>query len=162
MPLKRFEPSVSCKSTNGIKRSILLCVEDDLTNGDLLKMRLRKKYDVLVARDDREACKLISEHSGEIEVFLMDIHMQNSELNGIQLVKLVQGKLNRDLVPDYASQVPLVDKPVIFITAFGNQYPEVKQIDALLVHKPVNFVELEMALAQVLLKKSGESKVEKA
>jgi len=161
MPLKRFESPVQHKSTKAIKRSILLCVEDDLTNGDLLQMRLRKKYDVLVARDDREACKIISDRSGEIEVFLMDIALQNSELNGIQLVKLIRGNLNRELVPDYASHVPLVDKPVIFITAFGNQYPEVKQIDALLVHKPVNFVELEMALAQVLLKNSNEAKVEK-
>ena len=162
MPLKRFEPPVSRKSTKGIKRSILLYVEDDLTNGDLLQMRLSKKYDVLVARDDREACKLISERSGEIEVFLMDIDLQSSELNGIQLINLIRGNLSRDLVPDYASQVPFIDKPVIFITAFGNQYPEVKQIDALLVHKPVNFVELEMALAQVLMKNSNETKVEKS
>jgi DNA-binding response OmpR family regulator len=161
MPLKRFDSPASRKSTKGIKRAILLCVEDDLTNGDVLQMRLRKKYDVLVARDDREACKFISERSGEIEVLLMDIDLQSSELNGIQLVKLIKGNLNRELVPDYAAQVPLVDKPVIFITAFGNQYPEINQIDALLIHKPVNFVELEMALAQVLSNNSNEVKVKK-
>lgn len=147
-------------------RRLILCVEDDRANSDVVRLNLRRKYDLLFADSDREACGLLVEHHRKIDTILMDIELQNSGLNGVELTKLIRGKLDRADLPDYAKDVPQMDTPVIFVTAYGSKYAR-SLLDAAggngVINKPVDFPELEMAMAKVnlqemygLLKKSGQ------
>lgn len=134
----------------------VLYVEDEEANLDVARICLEKKYDLLLARNDREACQILTQYGEEIAIILMDIELKNSKLDGIQLTKLIRGKLDRDTLPEYARSVPVLKTPAIFVTAYGDKYktPSIKEAGGdRMIPKPVDFVELEMAMVQVNLAK---------
>ncbi len=135
-------------------KKVVLYVEDDPSNRQVAKFRLEKKYELVLAVNDKEACAILTRRHQEITIILLDIELKDSMLSGIQIAKLVRGTLPEPHKPDFAKQVPKLETPIIFVTAFGSKYPREDLLglganDVIL--KPVDFVELEMAMTKVHL-----------
>ena len=139
-------------------KPMLLYVEDEEENWHVTQMRLRDRYHLVRAADDQEACRLAREVGHKLYAVLMDIQLKGSKLDGIQLCRLFKGKLppeqRRDL-PPYAVDIPELAAPLFFVTAYGARYQEdeLKAAGATwLITKPVDFVRLTLALANVSAK----------
>ena len=137
------------------RKPLLLCVEDDPPNQLVARCKLARKYEILMASNASEACHLLVSRGQQISVILMDIELKESELNGIQLAKLIRGKLERSALPRYAQDVPVLDTPIVFVTAYGTKYDVGEMLDcgAKVVDKPVDFIELELCLTKLKLRK---------
>jgi CheY-like chemotaxis protein len=90
----------------------------------------------------------------------MDIELQKSKLNGIELTKLIRGTSTREELPDYAREVPVLKMPIIFLTGYGETYSKEQLLHAGgndLLEKPVDFVELKLAMTKynLSLQKGG-------
>jgi CheY-like chemotaxis protein len=131
----------------------VLYVEDNDDNWHVTELRLSRSYDLVRAKTDREACKILAQPI-KLYAILMDVELGGSQLNGIQLTKLIRGKLARSTLPDYAQSVPLLEVPVLFVTAYGNAYP---RSDLLacgaddVLSKPINFTQMNVALANLYI-----------
>ncbi len=143
------------------KQDVLLYVEDEADNREVASLRLRRRYDLLLAENDEQACEILTTRGPELSAILMDIQLKGSVLDGIQLVKLLRGKLERAGLPAYAARVPVLkDVPVLFVTAYAARYTEADLLAAggnRLVTKPVNFGELTLALVDLHLKRATRS-----
>jgi len=136
------------------RRDLVLYVEDEPENREVAELRLRKTYELLIAATDREACALLKEHGSKLSAILMDIQLKGSMLNGIELTRLIRGKLEKASLPSYAVDVPVLRVPVIFVTAYGDQHPEAELTAAggnELIPKPVDFAALTMAITRAHL-----------
>ena len=157
--MKRNPPnhrgSLRPSSVEGPRKELLLYVEDDDDNWEIAELRLGKSYDLLRATTDEQACRLIRERKSEIDVILMDIELRGSELNGVELTELMRGNAlaGRTYLPAYARGLPAVTKPVVYVTAHGARYTSVQLLLSgadKVISKPVNFAELQLALAELL------------
>jgi CheY-like chemotaxis protein len=139
-------------------KPMLLYVEDEEENWHITEMRLRDRYHLVRAADDQAACRLAREVGSKLYAVLMDIQLKGSKLDGIQLCRLFKGKLpsdQRSTLPPYALDVPELAAPLFFVTAYGARYQEdeLKAAGATwLITKPVDFVRLTLALANVSAK----------
>ncbi|HZN92442.1 MAG TPA: hypothetical protein VFB81_07040 [Myxococcales bacterium] len=137
---------------------MLLYVEDEEENWHITQVRLRDRYHLVRAADDQEACRLAHSVGSKLYAILMDIQLKGSKLDGIQLCRLFKGKLSpeqRAELPPYAQGVPELQAPLFFVTAYGARYQEeeLKAAGATwLITKPVDFVRLTLALANVSAK----------
>ena len=144
---------VSRVSERPKKRPPLLYVEDNDDNWHVTELRLGRSYDLVRAKTDREACKILAE-ARNLYAILMDVELSGSRLNGIQLTQLIRGTLPDSELPDYARNVPLLEVPVLFVTAYGSAYP---RSDLLacgaddVLGKPVNFTQMNVALANLYI-----------
>lgn len=144
----------------GLPRALptILYVEDEDENWKVTEMRLRDRYHLVRAVDDQEACRLAHSVGPKLYAVLMDIQLKGSRLDGIQLCRLFKGKLSTDQrrdLPPYAADVPELQAPLFFVTAYGARYQEeeLKAAGATwLITKPVDFVRLTLALANVSAK----------
>ena len=131
----------------------VLYVEDNDDNWHVTELRLGNSYDLVRAKSDREACAILAQRR-KLYAILMDVELSGSKLNGIQLTKLIRGTLPAFDLPDYARSVPLLEVPVLFVTAYGNAYP---RSDLLacgaddVLGKPVNFTQMNLALANLYI-----------
>ncbi|MFZ5442078.1 MAG: response regulator [Myxococcota bacterium] len=135
---------------------LVLYVEDDPTNWEVTELRLRPRFRMLWARTDLEACALARQHAKELHAVLMDIQLQGSTLDGIALTRLLRGKPVEPL-PDYARQLPRLECPIFFVTAFGTLHdPEALREAGGDSHvpKPVDFVKLSLLLAQANMRRA--------
>jgi CheY-like chemotaxis protein len=126
----------------------VLYVEDNDENWDVILLRLGRSYELLRASSDREACHILSQPN-KLAAILMDIELSGSQLNGIQLTKLIRGTLPASSKPDYAGAVPLLKVPVLFVTAYGSAYRRADLLTAGaddVLAKPVDFAQLTRAL----------------
>src|SRR5687767_1777325 len=135
---------------------LLLYVEDDDDNWEVAELRLGKTYELIRARNDQEACALIRARRGEINVILMDIELRGSQLNGVELTELLRGNSlpHKPQLPEYAQDLPVVSKPVIYVTANGARYSGAQLMLSgadKVISKPVDFRQLQMALAELLM-----------
>jgi CheY-like chemotaxis protein len=131
-------------------------VEDEDENWRVAELRLRRNYELMRAANDREACAMIIEYQDRLSAILMDIQLHGSALDGIQLTKLVRGKLNTSDLPPYAQAVPTLSVPIVFVTAYNARYTESELIAAggnRLIAKPVDFVQLTSALTHLRLQR---------
>ena len=155
--MKKHQPTGSGRfEAPHLPRRLVLYVEDDEGNRQVASVRLEKKYDLLCATNDREACRLLQEYGARLELILMDIELQGSALNGIDLTQLVRGKLNAPHLPDYAAKVPQLETPILFVTAYGERYrkPELLAVGAdEVISKPIDFVALHTAMARVYVRR---------
>lgn len=134
---------------------LVLYVEDNAENWEVTRLHLESRFRLLWAKNDTEACRLLSDHHRVISTILMDIELKGSQLDGIQLTKLVRGRLARPQLPGYASTVPVLAAPIFFLTAHSARYTEADLTAAggnRLITKPVNFAELSEALTKVQLR----------
>jgi CheY-like chemotaxis protein len=109
---------------------------------------------MLRAPTSERACHWVRTRGSEISLILMDIELRGSDLNGIELTELFRGRPLRRELPAYARGVPLVTKPIIFVTAHGARYSDVELMlfgADKVIAKPVNFAGLNLALASVQL-----------
>jgi CheY-like chemotaxis protein len=110
----------------------ILFVEDDAGIRDSTAELLASKgFHLLVARDGREALRLLSEH--HIDVLFTDIVMP--EVNGIELAKQA-----RELHPDLK---------IMFMTGYYSRASEAARLGTLL-YKPLRGVEIEAELLKLI------------
>lgn len=138
----------------GQARETLLYVEDDDENWDVAEYRLSKAYTIVRAATSEQACREVQQRGRSFAAILMDIELRGSELNGIELTELFRGKrLARDL-PSYASNLPPITQPIIFVTAHGARYTDVELMlfgADKVIAKPVDFAALNQALTTLQL-----------
>lgn len=144
----------------GPRRELLLYVEDDDDNWEIAELRLSNAYDLIRAKSDEEACRILRERRGEIDVVLMDIELRGSVLNGVELTALLRGApvAKHSNLPSYARDLPLLSKPVIYVTANGARYTGVQLMLSgadKVIAKPVNFLQLQIALSELLLERTS-------
>ena len=142
---------------------LVLYVEDSEENRAVAAINLGKKFHLMFARNDREACRILTAYGHEIAIVLMDIELKDSQLNGIELTRLIRGFRAREDLPDYAQQVPVLQVPVIFLTAYGNTYQKPRLLLAGgsdMMEKPVDFASLKLAMTkyEICLPRSDEHK----
>jgi len=146
--MKSLRPGSATRRLHDMPR--LLCVEDNDDNWDVAELRLGRAYTIVRAATDREACAALKQ-TGSFYAVLMDIELAGSTLNGIQLTRLIRGKLSPAERPDYASDVPTSEVPILFVSAYGSAYRRAELLatganDVLA--KPVDFTRLSLALTE--------------
>lgn len=152
LPSRR--PSHSSKGDSRAPKPLVLYVEDDAVNQQIARARLGKKYEVLLASNDRDACKLVVEHHDNIILVLMDIELQGSQMNGIAITRLLRGKLPASERPLYSENVPSIDVPILFVTAYGQRFNQNELLEAggdNVIAKPIDFVQLQTAMTRTYL-----------
>lgn len=138
---------------------LVLYVEDEPANWEVTELRLRKKFRLLWAKTDREACALVKKHGPHLHAILMDVQLQGSALDGLALSLLFHGLLPEPL-PDYAVGIAPLKCPLFFVTAYGNLHSPQEMAAAggdAHVPKPVDFVKLTLLLAQDSMKRALDS-----
>ena len=138
----------------------ILYVEDVDENFDVVQLRLGRAYSLTRAATDKEACAALKQPDGFYAV-LMDIELAGSRLNGIQLTRLIRGKLPAAERPDYAAAVPVSEVPVLIVSAYGTTYRTAELLAAGaddVLAKPVDFTRLSLALTAFHLKRLGARK----
>ncbi|MBL8921577.1 MAG: hypothetical protein JNJ54_22140 [Myxococcaceae bacterium] len=154
--MKRIDegPPVEAGPTN-----LVLYVEDEPSNWEVSELRLRKKFKLLWARTDEEACALVRQHGSQLYAVLMDVQLRGSVLDGLALTRLFRGRLAGPL-PPFAEGLAPVSCPIFFVTAYGNlhspQEMEAAGGDAH-VPKPVDFVSLTLLLARHNMRRAMET-----
>lgn len=136
------------QSDGGGKRGPILYIEDEADNYNVVELRLGSRYRFLWARSDAEAVAMLEQHGSELQAILMDIQLQGSTLDGIELTKAI-----RDIHPRAHSALPAVPVlervPIIFVTGCIGKYSadELKSCGGnALIGKPIDFRELGMVL----------------
>lgn len=145
----------STKPPRGRRLDVLLYVEDNDDNWEVAELRLGRHYTMLRAIDDESACRVVRERRGEIDIILMDIELRGSELTGVELTELLRGNsLPRERVlPNYARNLPVTSKPIVYVTAHGARYSSVRLLLSgaeRVITKPVDFNALQIALSELL------------
>jgi CheY-like chemotaxis protein len=139
----------------GLRRELLLYVEDDDDNWDIAELRLAKTFTLLRAANDEEACKLVRTRRHEIDIILMDIELRGSVLNGVELTALLRGNALPDReLPDYAQRLPPISKPIIYVTAHDARFSTAQLLRSgadKVIPKPVDFGDLRRALSELLM-----------
>lgn len=133
-------------------RQRLLYVEDNDDNWEVAQLRLGESYDLLRAGDSRAACEIIRRQRDRIDSILMDIELRGSELNGLELTKLLRGDLLERALPEYARNLPAFGKPILFVTAHGAKHSDESLLaigGTRVISKPVDFNELRAALREL-------------
>ena len=139
-------------------KPLVLYVEDDPLNHEVARARLGKKYEVLIAASDRAACAIARQHAERLDVILMDIELQGSKLNGVELTRLFRGKLPEAQCPSYALNMPPLSVPILFVTAYGARFGQTELVAAgadSVIHKPIDFVQLMAAMTRTHLRRQG-------
>lgn len=149
-------PSQPASKTTGPRPSLrpLLYVEDNDDNWAVAQLRLGDRFELIRAATDREACASLTKDGQRLCAILMDIELQGSRLNGIDITRLIRGINQRVDLPEYAKTVPRLDTPLIFITAYNQVHPEEELKAAggdMVMAKPVDFRALNMALMKLLV-----------
>jgi CheY-like chemotaxis protein len=138
----------------GRHRELVLYVEDSDDNWRVADLQLSDNYEILRARNAREACRVVEQRGSELAAILMDIELRGSDLNGIEITELLRGKLAKGKVPDYARATPVTGVPIIFVTAHGAKYADAHLLLAggnKVIPKPVDFALVSLTLTQLHL-----------
>jgi putative two-component system response regulator len=137
-------------------RPVVVYVEDDADTFKLACLRLKARYRLLWAQNDREAVDLLIHHQRELFAVLMDIELAGSQLDGLALTQLLRGRGIGRSVPDFARKLPvLANVPIIILTAYTTRYTEAEAKAFGASHfatKPIDFTRLSLALAQANIK----------
>ncbi len=131
-------------------QQLVLYVEDEPSNWEVTELRLRRKFKLLWARTDEEACALVRTHGPQLYAVLMDVQLKGSTLDGLALTRLFRGK-DQGPLPAYAQGLPKLECPIFFVTAYGNLHSPEEMREAggdSHVPKPVDFLKLTLLLAQ--------------
>lgn len=144
------------------QRDIVLYVEDDDDNWTVASLRLGHAYELIRATNADEAYRVLLQQGSDLSAILMDIELRGSELNGVELTKLIRGKLTpsagRFVMPLSAAARSV---PIIFVTAHGAKYSEAELHQAgaeQVIGKPVDFSALSLALTQFHLARAARSR----
>lgn len=98
-------------------RPTVLCIEDDDDIWKMMSRKLSSRWSLVRAASDVEACVMLRTFSRDLACVTMDLNLQGSTLNGIDLVRIIRGSLPPAQLPVWArSVVPLPSLPVIVVT----------------------------------------------
>jgi CheY-like chemotaxis protein len=161
--MKKIERKVSPRpvTPQSRHRDLLLYVEDDDDNWRVVDLRLRDSYEIVRATNARDACLFLQERGSALAAILMDIELRGSDLSGIELTELIRGKRLTCAVPDYAHKTPVLNTPIIFVTAHGAKYSDahLQLIGAdKVIGKPIDFSALSIALTQLHLTRIAQKR----
>jgi CheY-like chemotaxis protein len=154
--MKKIAPSSGSTAAPAPER-VVLYVEDEASNWEVTELRLRNRFKLVWAKTAEEACAAVRQFGGKFHAVLMDIQLKGSPLDGLQLTRLLRGKPADFEVPAFAKDVPRVDCPIFFVTAFGSHYSPEKMDAAggdAYVPKPVDFLKLSNLLATAAARKA--------
>ncbi len=134
------------------QRPVVVYVEDDADTFKIAAARLQSRYRLVWAQNDREAVDLLAFHAHELYAVLMDIELRGSDLDGLDLVRLLRGLPLPRPVPAFAKKLPKLTKtPIVMLTAYTARYTEADAHAVGASHfatKPIDFTRLNLALAQ--------------
>jgi CheY-like chemotaxis protein len=131
-----------------VSRPRVLYVEDEDINWEIAQNELEDRFSLVRARSAREAFSLIARNT--FHLILLDIQLRSSEIDGLEIARLLKGKSMRT-PPEYAAGVR-ASTPIIFVTANTARYPAEELLSAGgadVISKPVNFTRLSLAIARV-------------
>jgi CheY-like chemotaxis protein len=151
-------PARSSVAPSGDRRELLLYVEDDDDNWHVAELRLGKLYQIHRASSSKQACELLRDKGPVFSAILMDIELKGSDLDGVGLTEVIRGKGAIRGAPSYTAQVPVLDTPIIFVTAHNAKYSDTMLVLAggdKVIPKPVDFGALNTALTQLYLSRAG-------
>jgi CheY-like chemotaxis protein len=156
------DPGLGANTPRAAHRDPLLYVEDDDSNYRVAELRLSAGYDLVRATDAEQTCRILRERGSSLAAILMDIELRGSDLNGVELTKLIRGKNIERSLPGYAQPIPaLPNVPIIFVTAHGAKYSDAQLMLAggdKVIPKPVDFAALNLALTQLHLTRATRSR----
>jgi DNA-binding NtrC family response regulator len=119
-PARQQHEGIRLAAARGTSATILV-VEDNEMMQDLLQRTFaRVGFAVLTASDGAEALGVCQQHVGTIDLVVSDIVMPR--LNGIEFSKRVRGARPQT--------------KFLFITGFGEQFPELREYSADIMEKP--------------------------
>jgi CheY-like chemotaxis protein len=127
----------------------VLYVEDEEDNWIVTELQLRRRYHLTWARNDREACEQLRQADRPPHAILMDIQLRGAALDGIQLTRALRDRVEAPELPEYVRGLSQRAGPIIFVTAYGARYSEEELLAAggsAVIRKPVDFIELSLAL----------------
>jgi CheY-like chemotaxis protein len=133
----------------------ILYVEDQIDNWNVALLHLGRRYRMVHAATDAEACAVVRTEHERLFVILMDIQLRGSALNGVELTRLFRSPGELPNVPPYARELPTVSVPIFFVTAYADSYAESSLLRlgaSGVIAKPVDFLRLMRALTGLHLK----------
>ena len=118
----------------------------------MAELRLGDSYQLSRANTSERACRALR-NARNLSAILLDIELKGSDLNGIEIAHLIRGKPLPRMLPTYALNMPVLDTPIIFVTAHGAQHDEARllAVGDRIISKPVDFGALAVALTQLHL-----------
>lgn len=120
------------------KRQTIMIVEDDDINKLMLANMLNDKYNLVLAKDGREALELFEERGSEIDLIMLDMVLP--EIDGIGVIKRIR-RSNHD-----------ANIPIIVMTAAINMEKEIFEVGAnQLIAKPFDMPEVILARIENVL-----------
>lgn len=149
--MKKVGSTTTVQRPEAFARPILY-VEDNDDNWRVAELRLGAKFELVRASGDRQACEILRTSGSRFVAVLMDIELQGSQLNGIDLTRIIRGRPLSKPLPPFAVGVPVFDVPVIFMTAYGEWHTEASWRAAggdTLMTKPIDFKHLNMTLMKL-------------
>jgi len=156
--MKRFDRtkvtagnSPSTWNKNDWKGPKVLYVEDNEANWDITSVSLGGHYQLKQAKTSLEAFKILKDET--FDIILMDIELQASDLNGIEITRCLRG-LRDDDAPDYASGIYCHESAIIFVTAYTAEYDQATLLEAGgdgLISKPVDFAKLNFTMTKAVV-----------
>ena len=136
-------------------RKTILYVEDEEANKDVAHLHLGSRWQMVYAKNSREACRRLKELGSRLYSVLMDIQLKGSEMNGVQLTRLIRGARDAN-APAYTQDVPTLDVPIIIVTAYADKFP-LATLQAAgasdVLYKPIDFVKLMGAITRANLRR---------
>jgi len=76
-------------AAGGTKKTVLVVEDDPLTRGQLCTL-LADEYEVLAARDGRDALEVYERHAGRVDVVITDYRMPG--VDGVRLAEMLAGR----------------------------------------------------------------------
>ena len=132
------------------RRPRILYIEDEDINWEVAESELEPRFNIDWARSARDAFWLISQNI--YHMILMDIQLSRSDIDGLEIARILKRRPVQTFVPEYAKGVEALDTPIVFVTAYTARYSKDDILDAGgedLLSKPVNFTLLSLILARV-------------
>lgn len=155
--MKKLEQSLSSQPAQKPQElPWVVYVEDEEDNWIVTELQLRRRFHLSWAKDDREACELLRQPSRPLHAILMDIQLRGAGMDGIQLTRVLRGLAPAAELPEYARGLAPLSTPIIFVTAYKARYSEAELLAAggsSVIHKPVDFVALSLALTSTHLQR---------
>jgi CheY-like chemotaxis protein len=156
--MKKIERPERAGGSPSPARHRLLYVEDVESNYDVAKLRLQRGYEMVRAADDREACDLLRAPAHGFIAILMDVQLQGSKIDGIDLARVIRGLPIAAVLPEYARDLPPVDLPLLFVTACTASLGEARTIELgadACISKPLDFLALNLVLTRLISRRTA-------
>jgi CheY-like chemotaxis protein len=132
------------------RRPRILYIEDEDINWEVAESELEPRFHIEWARNARDAFWRISQNV--YHMILMDIQLSRSEIDGLEIARILKRRPAKTIIPEYAHGIEALDTPIVFVTAYTARYSRDDILEAGgedLIAKPVNFTLLSLILARV-------------